>query len=270
MREIRGAENRKDHSSTESIQGILFLLLLLAIMSSILPGCTSVANPDVHGSPGDLHPNPGFITLNPPEDIQVLSLDGDILIAGGIDGVYAIDTFSHRVTSNPFNCPESMRFVRSFSRDRTTGNLWIGYDEGVSIANGTRCDLYSEPAGFPRQRANWITQDPAGTMWIGTWQDAYYVKNGGLQRLSPSGGLLDPMVNRILADRNGGIWFGSGVAPRGGISLMNNGTWQYFTIENGLPHNNINAFLEDSDGSVWATTGPVSYTHLTLPTNREV
>jgi ligand-binding sensor domain-containing protein len=63
------------------------------------------------------------------------------------------------------------------------------------------------------------------------------------------------MVNVMLEDSYGGMWFGSYVAPRGGISYLKDGKWQKFSTTNGLPHNNINAFFEDQNRDVWAGTG---------------
>ena len=62
-------------------------------------------------------------------------------------------------------------------------------------------------------------------------------------------------VNVILQDRLGGMWFGSYVAPRGGLSICWEANCSYFTTQNGLPHNNITSLLEDRDGNIWVGTG---------------
>jgi ligand-binding sensor domain-containing protein len=68
-------------------------------------------------------------------------------------------------------------------------------------------------------------------------------------------GLLDDNVNAMAQDRDGGLWFGSYVAPRGGISVLRDGQWYRFALEDGLPHANVTCFLLAADGSMWAGTG---------------
>jgi ligand-binding sensor domain-containing protein len=63
------------------------------------------------------------------------------------------------------------------------------------------------------------------------------------------------MVSVMLQDTEGGLWFGSCAAPRGGLSYLHDGRWHYFLKAEGLPHANVNALLEDSSGHVWVGTG---------------
>jgi ligand-binding sensor domain-containing protein len=68
-------------------------------------------------------------------------------------------------------------------------------------------------------------------------------------------GLIDDMVNAIAEDRYGGLWFGSYVAPRGGVSVLRDGRWYRFALADGLPHANVTCFLATADGSMWVGTG---------------
>ena len=63
------------------------------------------------------------------------------------------------------------------------------------------------------------------------------------------------MVSIIMQDGQGGMWFGSYVAPDGGISLYDQEEWQYFSVDNDLPHNNITSIFEDKNETVWVGTG---------------
>ena len=94
-----------------------------------------------------------------------------------------------------------------------------------------------------------------GTIWAGTWHGAYFYRDGIWDRITVDDGLLDNFVNVMIEDHYGGIWYGSYVAPNGGISIYMDGEWQYFSTDNGLVHNNIVQFFEDTDGSIWASTG---------------
>jgi ligand-binding sensor domain-containing protein len=100
-----------------------------------------------------------------------------------------------------------------------------------------------------------LARDSAGRLWIGTWQGAAVRTEAGWRVYDTAAGLLEDMVNVLLADSTGGVWFGSHVAPDGGISYLKDDKWQHFTTDSGLPHNNINAFLETAEGTVWVGTG---------------
>ena len=73
--------------------------------------------------------------------------------------------------------------------------------------------------------------------------------------ITSSDGLLTDMVNTMFQDSTGGMWFGSYVAPQGGISYLKDGKWQLFSTDNGLPHNDITSLIEDDSGNIWAGTG---------------
>jgi ligand-binding sensor domain-containing protein len=65
---------------------------------------------------------------------------------------------------------------------------------------------------------NAILQDQSGRLWAGTSGGAAICDGENWQALNATDGLADDMVNVMLEDRQGGIWFGSYVAPKGGIS----------------------------------------------------
>jgi ligand-binding sensor domain-containing protein len=58
------------------------------------------------------------------------------------------------------------------------------------------------------------------------------------------------MINVIMEDSFGGMWFGSYVAPRGGIGILKDNKWQAFTTKDALLHANINAMIQLADKSV--------------------
>jgi ligand-binding sensor domain-containing protein len=90
---------------------------------------------------------------------------------------------------------------------------------------------------------------------VGTWSGAVFFDTDFRQVITSADGLADDMVNVMLRDTDGGMWFGSYTAPRGGISLQKDDQWQVFSTENGLPHNNVTSIIEDNAGNIRAGTG---------------
>ncbi|MCC7302181.1 MAG: SpoIIE family protein phosphatase [Bacteroidia bacterium] len=65
---------------------------------------------------------------------------------------------------------------------------------------------------------------------------------------SPKHGLANSVVNHILTDSRGYVWF----ATQGGISRFDGRTFQNYTIKNGLAGNDVTYLTEDNKGNIWA------------------
>jgi len=59
----------------------------------------------------------------------------------------------------------------------------------------------------------------------------------------------------MMEDHENQLWFGSYVAPTGGLSIPSDDHWRSFTTDQGLPHNNVTSIFEDDRGIVWVGTG---------------
>jgi ligand-binding sensor domain-containing protein len=195
----------------------------------------------------------GWQIIRPPNDISALAIQGNIVWAGGTDGVVGLDRTKGNVIQS-VECNPPLAYVRALLVDRQ-GELWIGHQSGLTSYDGNSCRTLTHADGLPSDRVNALLQDRSGRLWIGTSCGAAVYDGKTWRALNTTNGLADDMVNVMLEDRQGGIWFGSYVAPRGGISYLKNGSWQKFSTENGLPHNNIDAFFEDKEGNLWAGTG---------------
>ncbi len=195
----------------------------------------------------------GWQVIRPSYQVNALATAGDLIWAGGKDGVVGLD----RVSGNPIThlvSDQSLTYVRALLVDRN-GTLWIGHQNGLTSYDGTTYRTYAKEDGLPDNHVNTLLQDRDGRLWIGTSGGAAFKNGTRWQVVRASDGLADDNVNAMLEDGRGGIWFGSNAAPRGGISYLNDGRWQLFSTANGLPHNTINAFFEDQTGHVWAGTG---------------
>jgi ligand-binding sensor domain-containing protein len=79
-----------------------------------------------------------------------------------------------------------------------------------------------------------------GTSSFATWQT-----------FDTGDGLADDLVNAILEDTNGALWFG---AERGGITRFDGVHWQIFSDDDGLFDENVTSALEDRNGMLWFGT----------------
>ena len=71
---------------------------------------------------------------------------------------------------------------------------------------------------------------------------------GRWHTLDVTDGLAGPMVQSILQDRLGQMWFGT---RNNGVSRYDGGNWIDFNSEDGLPSNDVRALREDRDGRLW-------------------
>ncbi|NCA98193.1 MAG: hypothetical protein EOM70_02325 [Clostridia bacterium] len=206
---------------------------------------------------------PGFVVIDPPEEVSALAIQGDIVWAGGVDGLFRIDRVTYDVLAQT---PEeaSFTYTRAILVDQL-GRVWVGHDQGVSCLAGGRWQTLSHKDGLPDNRVNALAEDPSGLIWAGTWGGAVQIapSDDGLSALiirtwTHSDGLVSDMVNVILPDAWGGIWFGS-YNSRGGISYLTSaGDWRYWTVANGLPHEYVTSIFQDMDMNVWVGTGLLS------------
>ncbi|RNC28531.1 MAG: hypothetical protein AWM53_01511 [Candidatus Dichloromethanomonas elyunquensis] len=195
----------------------------------------------------------GWQLIRPPHEVSALILQGDILWAGGEEGVYQIRRSDGQVLQKLAAQPE-LHSVRALLLDNS-GRLWIGHDQGLSCWDGHKFTNITTADGLPDNRVLTLESDSAGGIWTGTWGGAVYYRDGIKKILTKNDGLLADMVNVILSDNAGGLWFGSKIAPQGGLSYYKDGKWQYFSVAQGLPHNNISTLYQDREGLVWAGGG---------------
>ncbi|MGV8120985.1 MAG: two-component regulator propeller domain-containing protein [Candidatus Xenobiia bacterium LiM19] len=196
---------------------------------------------------------PGWMVFNPPDEVSAMALQGSVLWAGGRDGLYAIEV-KHSEPVKKIESTPPLTYVKALMTD-SKGILWIGHSQGISTCDGSSVKPVADPgapSGFPVYS---LLRDREGALWAGTQKGAFRFDGERWKALTTGEGLLHSMAYVMFQDSAGGMWFGSYDGPRGGLSIMSSGAWQYFSVKNGLPNNNVNAITQDSHGSVWIGTG---------------
>lgn len=188
--------------------------------------------------------------IRPPGEVSVLAEQGEILWAGGMEGVYKLD----RIQKVYVDELGDFTHVKGLIIDNE-GRLWIGHEKGITIYDGSFTAGYTTANGLPDNHVTALTKDFQGRIWAGTWKGAAVFDGSSWRVINSNNGLIDDMVNIIYTDSSGGIWFGSYTAPGGGLAYLNGEAWQYLRTENGMPHNNINSIVQLNDGSMLIGTG---------------
>ncbi len=195
---------------------------------------------------------PGWLWIQPPYEVSELAEQGALMWAGGNEGLFPVDRATGAVRED-LEVPD-FHFVRALLTD-SAGDLWVGHRDGLTRYDGDSWSNVAAP-GLPDAGVFALLEDSEGRLWAGTLEGAAVRTAGGWNPVGVDDGLLNKMVNAMTEDAAGGIWFGSYVAPEGGISRLDpNGTWTYFTTDDGVPHSNITSLQAVSDGSVWAGSG---------------
>jgi ligand-binding sensor domain-containing protein len=200
---------------------------------------------------------PSLVIIRPPVETSCLALDGTTLYAGGLDGVWSIDTRTMRASRPWFAGKVDFGHVRGLAE--FDGALWVGHEHGLTRIAGTSIHTYTTADGLPAQRVQCllVRPTPGGSeLWVGTEGGAARLTGGILHALTVRDGLASDMVNALGTDPHGGLWLGSYVAPAGGISWMSGeAVRKVFTPADGLPHADVTCITPMPDGEVWVGVG---------------
>ena len=281
-----------DHGSTLAIVKS-WLPILAGIFVLITITCLAKANAD---APPDvfapaLRNEAGFYSLLPDEDIECFAELGDVLYAGGKNGLFVLnrDTFA---PMSHIDSSGKLSFVRSIQADQD-GTLWIGSIHGVlqyNPASGSET-WWSTRNGLPDNRVNVLYTDNSGRLWVGTWGGAAWYDAAGWHVWRKADGLASDMVNVICEDGLGGMWFGAYNVPDGVLSILSDFNrftgekasggilpekhkkraaatdsylspasakslqWTYLSVEDGIPHSSVTSLIQESPGIMWVGAG---------------
>ncbi len=222
---------------------ILLVIALIILLSMITQGVFNVQTdelPQGWHHPGDL------------KDVRALALQGQYVVAGGHDGILKIDI----ITLEQVSISDEISKLRGVNDLLTTNGetLWIATTNGVYYYDQNRLIHFTEEEGLPDNRVNLLRMDN-NTLWVGTWQGLAKWDGEKFISYDLNHKLLSPMVSALHFDREGNMWIGSAVSPKGGLTLISKNQIDTFNVSDGLIHNNINCILRVDEDSMWVGTG---------------
>lgn len=194
----------------------------------------------------------GWKVIRPPHEVSALVQQDEIIWAGGRDGVSAVERSSGKILKT-LDTETKLEYVRDLAIDGKK-TLWIAHQSGLTAYDGMNFKTYTSLNGLPGDIVYDLLIDRHGRLWAGTSDGPVYMEDGEFRQFPPKDMLLHEMTARIFEDDDGGMWFGSYAAPRGGITYIKGELQQYFTGDE-LPHANITCFMQDSTGRIRAGTG---------------
>jgi PAS domain S-box-containing protein len=138
-------------------------------------------------------------------------------------------------------------------REDLRGVLWIATNKGLcSYANGQfkTHPLRLDNAEGEDNEATALLARRDGSLWIGTKQGVFSLKEERLTSLTTKDGLLADDITNLYEDRQGNLWIGNA----GGINQYHNGQMWSHTIADGLVSNDVRGITEDPTGRLWVAT----------------
>ncbi|MBI2839520.1 MAG: ABC transporter substrate-binding protein [Acidobacteria bacterium] len=199
------------------------------------------------------HRPSGWAVVRPPYQVSVLRERGDLIWAGGRDGLCAIDRTTATLRPALPGQP-SLRFVKDLLVDRG-GRLWIAHEDGLTLLDGASWKSYGAAEGYPGDSAKSLLEDRDGDLWVGTPRGALRYDGKTWQRFTTGDGLAAPSVDVIFQDKDGVMWFGASSSTHGGLTRFDGKTWRTYDTSSGLAHNAITSIMQEPDGSMWIGTG---------------
>jgi ligand-binding sensor domain-containing protein len=119
----------------------------------------------------------GWRIITPPASVLTLSIVGDVVWAGGKDGVTLLDRRTGVQSPLPPGAP-AFSFVRAMLLD-SHGVLWIAHDDGLTSFTHGRWTTFTGDAGVSLKPALSLLEARDHSLWVGT--------TGGMARYAHSG-----------------------------------------------------------------------------------
>jgi signal transduction histidine kinase/ligand-binding sensor domain-containing protein len=129
------------------------------------------------------------------------------------------------------------------------GNLWVGVKDGLWRWKPGPPKFYSLPGELDGIQAMGIDVD--GSLLVGWKGGIYRFVDGKAEAYSLPGHLGKFPANRILRDRDGGLWIGTFSQ---GLVHVHQGRTDLFSRTDGFSGEGVSALFEDREGNIWVST----------------
>lgn len=137
------------------------------------------------------------------------------------------------------------------------GTVYAGTrDRGIARLKGGEWSFLSKDAGVPSSRFTTLIVDRRGRLWGGSEGEGVCLvrepasASPSTECRGPSTGLSSAVVRRLLEDREGGIWVGTG----DGLDILRLFPFVALGRQHGLATENVRSIVETRDGRVWFGT----------------
>lgn len=153
------------------------------------------------------------------------------------------------------NLPNNHRFYRGNS-----GKIWYFESDGVrEITDDVENFFYRQPIRVYNEKLTGLKflEDSAGNLWFGDLDGVYRVKDGRTTTFTQKDGIpKDVCLRPYLEDKDGGIWFTSGMPWIAGVGLVyyKDGRFTVLGKETGLSSLLLHGVMRDREGSLWVAT----------------
>lgn len=144
------------------------------------------------------------------------------------------------------------RFISSTLSMDSSGRVWFAsLRGGIRIVQNKRIvdSLFLGSASADNSIRTMMT-DRDGSMWIGTQEGLFHLREGALRRYTIADGLPNNWIRFLYQDGEGILW----IATDGGLAKRVNDRFLSYTIDDGLHSNTIHAILEDDYGRLWMSS----------------
>ena len=195
----------------------------------------------------------GWYLVTPPQEATVLALQGNIVWAGGKEGLFAIDRQNFAIQDIPSIKAHDLRGVRALLAENDA--LWIGCRQGLFCYRQDKLESLT-----PRDRKDLgavtaLRRARDGALWVGVTEGAWRLdsRTAEWRWFGSSEGLTLPTVDVIYEDREGSLWFGSIEPEAAGLFRFNSSG--FANQSSGLTSNAVNGLIEDHEGVLWVATG---------------
>jgi ligand-binding sensor domain-containing protein/signal transduction histidine kinase len=130
------------------------------------------------------------------------------------------------------------------------GRIWIGAGDGTVLCrDGDRWDRHSIRRRLARPYVSTLAETPDGAIWAGTMSEGLIqFKDGRLTTIDVQSGLLDNLVESLLADREGNLWVGTGA----GLDRLRRSNLSVMEANKGLGYGAVQGLAEIEPGVIWA------------------
>ncbi len=126
------------------------------------------------------------------------------------------------------------------------GGVWVGTTQGLARVFGEKVELVPLPQGPPtRSLTLKVTRD--GTLWLGTSNGLFFLREGRFTAYGPEQGMPRVEVTELLEDRDGNLWVGT----TRGLLRRNAAGFAAFTRPKELADIRVGSLLEDREGRLW-------------------